>query len=346
MPGTSKKANSASVSRKTKAPVFHLHVENSSKRQPLFQLREETYAAAAKRHRPLAARLKVTIGWDGDILDKQLKTADFMINSNPPREGLRERAPRLQWIQTTGAGIDGLLPLDWLPADITLTNNSGAHGDKAEDYCTMALLLLQTRAPTVFANQRDKKWIPIFTTPIAGRTAVIIGFGDLGSAAGRAAHKLGLKVIAVTRSGKARKPADAACKVGRIDSVLPKADFVIVTTPLTAGTANLLSRARLDLMKSTAGLVNIGRSPVVDYDALLDKLEKNELAGAVLDVHSPEPLPSDARMWTARNVIITPHISCDDPRYMDFLCDTWFANFARILAGKPLTNQVDRKLGY
>ncbi len=326
--------------------AFHLHVENSRRRQPLFHLTAPIYAAAAKRHRVLARQLKVTIGWDGDILDEALQTADVMINSAPPRERLRERAPRLRWIQTTGAGIDGLMPLDWLPADITLTNNSGAHGDKAEDYCAMALLMLQSRTPEVLANQHARQWRPIFTVPIAGKTAVVVGFGDLGSAAGRAAHKLGLKVIAVTRSGKAGRPADAACKVTRIDSVLPKADFVIVTTPLTPGTRGLLNRARLDLLKPTAGLVNIGRSPIIDYAALREKLDQGELAGAVLDVHSPEPLPPDSPLWTTRNLIITPHISCDDPRYMDFLCDAWFANFARFVRGKPLTNQVDRTLGY
>ncbi|HEV7820825.1 MAG TPA: NAD(P)-dependent oxidoreductase, partial [Burkholderiales bacterium] len=101
-----------------------------------------------------------------------------------------------------------------------------------------------------------------------------------------------------------------------------------------------------DLMKPSAGLINIGRSPVVDYEALRQKLEKEELSGAILDVHSPEPLPPEAPLWTTRNVVILPHISCDDPRYMDFLCDAWFANLARKLAGKPLTNQVDRRLGY
>ncbi len=333
-------------SAQVKPRTLHLHVENSRKRQALFHLTEAVYAAAAKRHRALAKQVKVTIGCDGDILDAALQTADMMINSNPPRERLRERAPRLRWIQTTGAGIDGLMPLDWLPADIALTNNSGAHGDKAEDYCAMALLMLQTRMQTMIANQRDKKWHPLFSIPIAGKTAVVIGFGDLGSAAGRAAHRLGLKVIAVTRSGKAGRPADIACKVARIDSVLPKADFVIVTTPLTADTKGLLNRARLDLMKPTAGLINIGRSPIVDYEALRGKLDRGELAGALLDVHSPEPLPADSPLWTTRNLIVTPHISCDDPRYMDFLCDTWFSNFARLIAGKTLTNQVDRKLGY
>ena len=333
--------------QKAKAPrTYHLHVENSRKRQALFQLSQATYDAAKKRHRDLARNLKVTIGWDGDIMDDALKTADFMINSNPPRDRLRERAPQLRWLQTTGAGVDGLMPLDWLPADITLTNNSGAHGDKAEDYCAMALLMLQMRMPSVMDNQRDGKWDPIFTTPIAGKTALIVGFGDLGQAAGRAARRLGLKVLAVTRTGKAAKPADAAYKVSRIDTILPKADFVIVTTPLTEGTRTLFDRRRLDLLKPGAGFVNIGRSPVVDYEALCDRLNKGELGGALLDVHSPEPLPPDAPIWKTRNLFITPHISCDDPRYMDFLCDAWFANFARLLAGKPLTNQVDPKLGY
>jgi phosphoglycerate dehydrogenase-like enzyme len=326
--------------------MFHLHVENNTKRPPLYHLTEPIYAAAITRNRALAKKLKVTIGWDGEILDEALKTADFMINSTPPRERLRERAPRLQWIQTTGAGVDGLMPMDWLPADVTLTNNSGAHGVKTEYSCMMNLLILQSRMPAIIANQHARKWEQIFTAPIAGKTAVVVGFGDLGSAAGRAAHKLGLKVIAVTRSGKAGKPADIAYKTSRIDSVLPKADFVIVTTPLTPDTVGLINRSRLDLLKPTAGLINLGRSPIVDYEALRQKLDKGEIAGAVLDVHSPEPLPADSPLWTTRNLIITPHISCDDPRYMDFLCDAWFANFARKLAGKPLTNQVDRKLGY
>jgi len=325
---------------------FHLHVENNTKRSSLYHLTEPIYAAAVTRNRALAKKLKVTIGWDGAILDEALKTADFMINSTPPRERLRERAPRLQWIQATGAGVDGLMPMDWLPPDVTLTNNSGAHGVKTEYSCMMNLLILQSRLPAIIANQHARKWEQIFTAPIAGKTAVVVGFGDLGSAAGRAAHKLGLKVIAVTRSGKAGKPADIAYKTSRIDSVLPRADFVIVTTPLTPDTLGLINRSRLDLLKPTAGLINLGRSPIVDYEALRHKLDKGEIAGAVLDVHSPEPLPADSPLWTTRNLIITPHISCDDPRYMDFLCDAWFANFARKLAGKPLTNQVDRKLGY
>ena len=210
----------------------------------------------------------------------------------------------------------------------------------------MALLMLQARLPEVIKQQQDRVWKGVFTIPIAGKTVVVVGFGDLGQGAGRAAKKLGLNVIAVTRSGKAHKLADRVVKSARIDSVLPKADFVIVTAPLTAETRGLINRDRINLMKPGTGFVNIGRSPIVDYIALRDRPENGELGGAVLDVFDQEPLPPDSPYWTTKNLMVLPHISCDDPRYIDHLLDFWFSNFERFLAGKPLTNIVDRKLGY
>ena len=325
---------------------FHLHLETLRKRPQHFHLTESLWQAAAQRHPDLAERLRVTIGWDGEILDHALATADFMINSYPPRERLSERAPSLKWIQTTGAGVESLVPLDWLPAGITLTNNRGAHGDKAQDSCAMALLLIHTRLAEMIANQRERTWKQILTPPIAGRTAVVIGFGDLGQGAGRAAHALGLRVIAVTRSGQAPAPAERAVAVSAIDDALPLADFVIVTTPLTPETRGLLTRERLDALKPGAGVINIGRAAVIDYEALRGKLDRGELAGAVLDVFDPEPLPSDSPLWTTRNLFITPHVSCDFPGYIDRLLDRWFRNFERFLAGEPLSNVVDRTRGY
>jgi len=309
-------------------------------------MHQADWDAAAKRHRALARKLHVTVGHDGEILDAALKTADFMINSAPPKDRLGERAPELKWIQTTSAGVDGLMPMSWLPDDIVLTNNTGAHGAKAEESCLMALLMLQAKIPEVIRQQQDRVWKGVYTTPIAGKTVVVVGFGDLGQGAGRAAKKLGLRVVAVTRSGKAARPADRAAKSTRIDSVLPSADFVIVTAPLTAETRGLISRARLGLMKAGAGLINIGRSPIVDYVALREKLDSGSLGGAVLDVFDNEPLPPDSPWWTAPNTVVLPHISCDDPRYIEHLLDSWFANFERFLAGKKLKNIVDRRLGY
>ena len=329
-----------------KNKLLHIHLETLRRRPQHFHLTEEAWAASAQRHRALAKRLRVTVGWDGEMLDVALKTADFMINSNPPKERLRQRAPKLKWIQTTGAGVDGLMPLDWLPEGMTLTNNSGSHGAKAEDSCTMALLMLHARMPQILANQRNRTWQYVLTHPIAGRTAVVIGFGDLGAAAGRAAKKLGMRVIAVTRSGKAARPADAAIPSSRIDQALPKADFVIVASPLTSLTRGLLNASRLSLLKPGAAFINIGRSPIVDYEALCGKLERGELSGAVLDVFDQEPLPADSPLWTTPNLVVMPHVTCDSPGYVENLFDRWFANFERLLAGKRLVNIVDRNLGY
>ncbi len=329
-----------------KSHKHHLIIECFRANSGIYHVTQAQWAAAARRHKALGKRVTATIVWDRDGIDKALKTADMMITVNPPRERLRERAPRLKWIQNRGAGINHLMPLDWLPDDIVLTNNRGAHGAKCEDYCTMALLMLATHMPAFMAQQHARQWKAAFSAPIAGKTAVVIGFGDLGSAAGRAAKKLGMKVIAVTRSGKAGKPADAAYKVSRLDSMLPKADFVVVATPLTQKTRGLMTRERLALLKPGAALINVGRAPLVDYDALRDMLNGGKLAGAMLDVHDPEPLPADSPIWTTPNLIVTPHVSCDNPRYMDLLLDRWFENFARFAAGKPLLNQVDRKLGY
>ncbi len=330
-----------------KSITYHLHLESATQRPLIFQPRLVDWQAAALRHRALAKKLRITAGEDQAIFDEALKTADFLLtNTAPPRDDLRTRAPHLKWIQTTSAGVDFLMPLTWLPKAIALTNNRGAHGPKAEESCLMALLMLQARMPEVMQNQTAKVWRSIFTTPITGKTAVIIGFGDLGQGAGRAAKKLGMNVIAVTRSGKAHRLADRVVTSARIDSVWPKADFVIVTAPLTPETRGLIHRERIHRLKPGAGFINIGRSPIVDYTALRERLQSGDLLGAVLDVFDQEPLPQDSPFWTTPNVLVLPHISCDDPRYMARLLDFWFSNFERFLASKKLINIVDRKLGY
>jgi phosphoglycerate dehydrogenase-like enzyme len=326
--------------------TFHLHLETRRTRPEHLKLTEAFWGAAAKRHSELAKRLRVTIGWDDEILEDALKTADFMITQFPPQDRLAERAPRLKWIQTTGAGIDQLVPLDWLPPHITLTNNRGAHGAKAEDSCTLAILALHMRFAEMLQNQRDRAWKMILTPPVAGKTAVVVGFGDLGQGAGRAAQKLGLRVLAVTRSGKAEAPAEKGYPVAQIDDALPLADFLILTAPATPATQGLLDKKRLDLLKPECGIINIGRAALMDYPALREKLERGELAGAVLDVFDDEPLPPNSPWWTTRSVIVTPHISCDSPAYIDALLDRWFENFGRFLAGKPLQNAIDPKRGY
>lgn len=333
---------------RAKAPArLHVHIENLRRRAPVFHIHPEDYARAVKRHRALARGLRVTYGWDGDVLDEQLKTADIVVGAPENRANLAVRAPKLKWIHSTLAGVDRLLPLDWLPPGVVLTNNRGVHGHKAEQFMRMAYTFLHTRMPEIQDNQRKHLWRQVFTPTIAGRTALVVGLGDLGEAAARAAKTLGLKVIGVRRSVKPCRHADSVHTFRALDRLLPKADFVVLAVPLTPETRNLLSRDRMELLKPGCSVINIARAQVMDYAALADKLEAGELSGAIVDVVDPEPLPPESPLWDVPNLVITPHISCDDyGHYADLSLDLVFDNLARLLAGKPLRNRVSAKLGY
>jgi len=327
--------------------TFRLHLESRRAQSPSFHLDEQAWRLAAARHPELAAQVDVSFGWDGESLPAALETADGLIASKFDK-ALVNAAPRLRWIHTTAAGVDGLMPLSELRSDILFSNSSGIHADKAGDFALMALLMLHTRMPEITTSQRRHAWEPLLTTPIRGKKTVVFGFGDIGQAAGRAARTLGMDVVAVTRSGSPcpALPDIPVVPTSRLDSLLPDADFVVIAAPLTAETRGVFDARRLALLPSTAGLINMARAPLVDYAALAAILEQGMLAGAVLDVFDTEPLPAASPLWDGPRVIVTPHISCDAPDYSLRVLDLWFQNFARLQAGKPLLNQVDRDRGY
>lgn len=326
---------------------LRLHIENSRKKAEIFHVTEERWQAACARHRALARKLAVTFGWDGDVLEEALRDAELLIGVPAKRDALAKRAPRLKWVHTTSAGVDGLLPLDWLPRRVPLTNNSGAHGAKAREYMRMAYTLLNVGMPRIIANQHARRWAQLFSPRVAGKSALVIGLGDLGVAAARAAKDLGMHVMGVRRHAQACRYADSVHTYRSLDRLLPRADYVVLAVPLTAETRNILDRRRLALLKPTSGVINIARAPVLDNEALRERLCAGQLAGAVLDVVEPEPLPADSPFWNTPNLIITPHISCDDGAdYVGISLDLWFENLARYLDGKALTRRVDPRLGY
>jgi len=326
---------------------FRVHIENLRARPAIYHVTPERWATACARHRRIARRVEASIGWDGASFDDALAKADFLIGIRSRLERLAERAPRLKWLHVTMAGVDRLLPLDWLPPGAVLTNNHGAHGVKAEQYMRMVYGLLNSRMAEILSNQRARRWQQVFSPSIAGKTALIVGLGDLGQAAARAAKQAGLKAIGVSRSGRKVPGVDAAHRIAALDRLLPRADYVVLAVPLTPATRNLLSRARLDLLRPSAGVINIARAQVADHEALAGKLRRGELAGAVIDVVEPEPLPPESPLWDTPNLIVTPHVSCDDAEhYVDISLDLWFANFERFLKGKPLRNRVNPDRGY
>jgi phosphoglycerate dehydrogenase-like enzyme len=241
--------------------------------------------------------------------------------------------------------VEKLAPL--IPDGITLTNASGVHGPRGGEYGLTAVLMLNSRVPAFVTNQQAVRWEQIHTTPLKGKTLVLLGVGAIGGEVARLAKRFGMRVLGVTRSGKPHKSVDRMYRTKQLAQVLPKADFVLSTLPLTPETDGLVGRAELDLLPKHAGVVNLGRGRVMDYGALREKLQKGELAGAVLDVFDPEPLPADSPLWSTPNLIMSPHCAVDDESvYVERCLDIFFDNLKRFLADRSLENVVNTKLGY
>ncbi|MDE0728596.1 MAG: D-2-hydroxyacid dehydrogenase, partial [Alphaproteobacteria bacterium] len=271
---------------------------------------------------------------DLDQFGKSMAAADALVTWDFPLEGLAEQSPKLKNIHIIGAGVELLAPFDWLPRGVTLTNNSGVHGDKAGDYARMAITMLNNKMPKYLTDQRQKVWAPVFATDIAGKTLAVIGLGAMCGAVARAGKSLGLLVIGIRRSGRPTRSVREVYGTAKLKPVLKRADFVVLTLPATPETHGLIDATALDAMKRGAGLINMGRAGVLDHGALAARLRDGRLGGAILDVHAAEPLPKSARIWSVPNLILTPQVSSDDDvTYVPRTLDLVFGNLGRLLAG-------------
>ncbi|HLI12084.1 MAG TPA: D-2-hydroxyacid dehydrogenase [Alphaproteobacteria bacterium] len=321
---------------------FHVHVENSRSLMPVFIVRPDQYDAALKRHPDMAAIVRTSWGTDGDVYDSAMADADAMIGYRFPRENLETRAPHLKWVQVLGAGVDYLLPLDWVPEGVSLTTNCGAHVPKAAQSAVMGILMLNAQLPKLVTSQRKHEWNRIFTTAVTGKTVLIVGVGHIGGGAAHQLKKFDLRILGIRRSKEAHPAVDEMHGPEALHALLPRADFVLLNTALTSKTRFLMGAKEFALMKPSAGFINMSRGGLVDPRALEAALRDGRLGGAVIDVTYPEPLPADATLWDAPNLIITPHVLSDDlDQYIPRTLDIFFENLRRYLAGKPLTNVVD-----
>jgi phosphoglycerate dehydrogenase-like enzyme len=334
---------------------FHIHFETRSKKPDVFRFTQELIASAMARNGyprngvPAATTLGSDLSDLSWLIDAQVLVTsnDVIVDPLFPRQAIAKRAPRLKWIHIIGAGIEPLLPLDWLPQQVTLTNNSGVHFDKAVESATMVLLMLNSRLPEIAGNQRRCLWHPVFTPTIKGKTALIIGVGDMGAAVAAAARSLGLTVLGIRRSGRPHELVDQMFSISELDMALPRADFVVLAAPLTSETVNLMDNRRFGLMKRGASFFNFGRAGSVDHLALMESLNDGHLSGAVIDVVDKEPLDPTSALWSAKNLTIMPHVSSDDlDLYLPKTFDLVFQNLERLLTNEPLVNCIDRTKQY
>ncbi|CAH2600972.1 D-3-phosphoglycerate dehydrogenase [Rhodovastum atsumiense] len=325
---------------------MRIHIQNRSASAPFVLTPAQWHAAAARAGE---TDHEVSFGFDTDAFTAAIAEAEILIASPSTIGSLLPFAgPRLRLMFTTAAGVDALRPFERLPPGVLLVNNRGVHGAKVFEYAAMALLMLNTRIPAYAAAQRRGSWEPQFLPVIRGRRATIIGTGDLGAAAARAARMLGLSTTGLRTRALPHDDFDRIRLIAELDAVLPETDFLVLACPLTPATAGLLDRRRLELLPQGAGVVNVGRGGLIDQDALCDLLDAGRLGGAVLDVTTPEPPPPDHRVWTTPNLLVTPHVSADeDPAtYNAATLEVFFANLRAWRDGGMPPNQVDPGRGY
>ena len=287
------------------------------------------------------------IDWDDDNFISSMKDADILLGWQFPTKNLKNIAPNLKWIHVSSAGVNHLSPFDWMNDNLILTNSSGVHAKKAGEFGLMSILMLQNHITKIVSNQKNKDFVTLLSKPIEGFKVVVVGTGSLGGSMIKHISKLGAEIIGVNRRGKDVEGCSKVITFDKIDKVLPIADFLYLAVPETDETKSLINKNRLDQLKSTCGIVNIGRQSVLDYEALRVKLEKKELSGAILDVFSNEPIPKDSKLWDTPNLIITPHISSDSKgNYIEMVLEVFFKNLKLFIENKELNNQVDKKLGY
>ena len=318
---------------------MRIHVQNTEG-DPVFDVTQEAWVALGAPEATFSDR-------DAEFAAMVAK-ADILVTSQAALKKARHNVPAgLKLIFVTSAGLEGLGPFDWLPEGCKLLNNSGAHGARCGEYVAMALLMLNSHMPALAAAQREQRWDKRYASVLAGRRLVVIGVGDLGSAGARTARVFGVHCTGVRTTATPHPDFDRIVAVSDLDSVLQEADFLLIATPLTDQTRGLLTRARIAKLPKGAGVINVGRGAVIDQDALCDALDAGDLGGAVLDVFVPEPIPEGHRLWTTRNLVITPHVSADDPAsYSEDCVRLFLANLAAYQAGDAVPNLFDVARGY
>ena len=308
---------------------------------------KEEFEKTLALHPEIQDKIEYVIDWDDDNFSSSMKTADILLGWQFPTKNLNEIAPKLKWIHLISSGVNHLSPFNWMNDNLVLTNSSGVHAKKAGEFGLMSILMLQNHMTKLITNQKNKEFISLMGKPIEGRIIVAIGTGSLGSSMIKQISKLGANVIGVNKKGKSVEGCSEVITVDKIDRVLPLADFLYLAVPETNETKDLINKNRMDKLKKTCGIVNIGRQSVMDYDYLCLKLKKKEIAGAILDVFSEEPIPQESKLWDTPNLVITPHISSDsEGNYIQMVLELFFKNLKLFLEKKELINQIDKKLGY
>lgn len=256
---------------------------------------------------------------------------------------------KLRWLQSWSAGINSM-PLEKMQEKgILLTSANGVHAFPISETIFALMLGLTRKINTYVKNQQSKTWHHAgIKLEIHNKTIAILGVGAIGKETAKIAKAFGMKVLGIRASGKPEEYVDKMYTTEQLNDILPQADYVVVTLPLTKETHHLIGPEQFQRMKPTAIFINIGRGEIAIEEELIHALQQGLIAGAGLDVFTTEPLPPESPLWEMENVIITPHTSGSTEHYNKRVIeDIFIPNLQKYIKGETLPiNLVDYDKGY
>jgi len=248
----------------------------------------------------------------------------------------------IDWVQSTWAGITSLLTVG--RRDYVLTGVKGVFGQQMSEYVLGYLLAFELKILERMSAQRERNWIDVFSGTLHGKHLCILGTGSIGRHIAQTAKHLGITVTGVSRSGAPSPEFDAVVTVAHLHSVLAETDYLVSVLPQTTATDGLIDQAALARLPAHSYFINVGRSNVIDDEALINALQNSELAGAALDVFDEEPVPPDSRLWDVPNLSITAHIAAIS--HPSVIVPIFLENYRRYTNKQPLKYTVDFDVGY
>lgn len=256
-------------------------------------------------------------------------------------------ADALQWVHVVAAGVDRLLFDGLVDSEVVVTNARGIFERPIAEFVLASILARAKLIRDSHDLQREHRWQHRETVGIAGRTALIVGPGAIGREIARLLTAAGMQVRGVGRRARSGDPDfGEVLPADRLADHVGWADELVLAAPLTDATRGLVDATVLAAMKPSAQLINVGRGELVRQDDLLAALRSGRPAAAALDVFEVEPLPESSPVWSTPGLAVSAHMSGDQVGWRDALARQFVGNAVRWLAGEPLQNVVDKRLGF
>jgi len=296
-------------------------------------------------------RVPHLVGNKAAVFEHAASRTTAICNWSASRDLLRTvftMCPNVKWVHSRSAGLDNVLFPELVESDVILTNGRGVFSPSLGEFALATVLYFAKDFRRMIRNQSAGVWRPFDVEEIAEKTVGIVGYGDIGRAVATRVHAMGMRVLATRRHIPLGNDAliERYYASHELREMLALCDYVVITAPLTEETRHMIGAAEFAVMKSSAVVINVGRGPVIDQEALVQALVSKKIKGAGLDVFEHEPLPAGHRLYQFENVLLSPHCADNTPDWKDRAMAFFLQQYERFAKDEPLENVVNKRLGY